>query len=176
MSDVTAPTDWLAAPSLRSADLILEPLRVEHVEEMAPLLDDAKLHVYIGGEPASPEGLRERYRRQVVGHSGDGEQLWFNWVLRREDTRRAAGYVQATVSTESDEVVAEIAWVVASAHQGRGYAQQAAAAMVHWLGEAGADRIIAHVHPDHWASRAVAANIGMTPTETVVDGEVRWAI
>lgn len=172
---MTAPTDWPAAQSLSSADLILEPLQVEHAEEMAPLLDDARLHIYIGGEPALLGRLRDRYRRQVVGRSIDGSQLWFNWVLRRQDTGHGVGYVQATVSTENDAVIAEIAWVVASEHQGHGYARQAAAAMAKWLREAGAERIIAHVHPDHPASIAVAAGIGMSPTETVLDGEVRWA-
>lgn len=171
---MTALIDWPAVQSLSSADLVLEPLQVEDAEEMAPLLDDARLHTYIGGEPASQPRLRERYRHQVVGHSADGAQLWFNWVLRRKDTNRAVGYVQATVSTEDDAVVAEVAWVVASAHQGRGYARQGSAAMVKWLGEAGADRTIAHVHPDHPASVAVARAIGMRATKTVIDGEVRW--
>jgi len=107
--------------------VVLEPLQVEHAEEMAPLLNDARLHIYIGGEPVSLERLRERYRRHVVGHSADGAQLWFNWVLRSKRTKNAVGYVQATVSTEDSAVVAEIAWVVASEYQGRGYARQASA-------------------------------------------------
>ena len=38
----------------------------------------------------------------------------------------------------------------------------------------GAKQVIAHIHPDHEASVAVARRIGMSPTGEVVDGEVRW--
>jgi hypothetical protein len=51
--------------------LLPEPLRVEHAEEMARALGDPRLHIYVGGQPATPEQLRERYRRQVVDHDSD---------------------------------------------------------------------------------------------------------
>ena len=44
----------------------LEPLRVEHAEEMASLLDDPGLHVYIGGEPPSLPGLRNQTGSQAA--------------------------------------------------------------------------------------------------------------
>jgi hypothetical protein len=34
--------------------------------------------------------------------------------------------------------------------------------------------VIAHIHPDHQASAAVAAAAGLTPTDERHDGEVRW--
>ncbi len=42
----------LTAERLESKRLILEPLRVEHADELAPVLDDLKLHRFIGGAPA----------------------------------------------------------------------------------------------------------------------------
>ncbi len=171
---VTAPAGWPEAQHLATVDLLLEPLRIDHAHEMAPLLDDRKLHVFTGGRPATREQLRDRYERQVRGRSHDGAQLWFNWILRDRRSRRVVGFVQATVSTHETTCVAEIAWVVGSAHQGRGYATQAARAMVEWLRECGADRIIAHVHPRHRASIAVATAIRLTAGDTTVDGEVRW--
>ena len=66
--------------------LVLEPLRVEHAEEMAPVLADEELHEFIGGRPESVDELRARYRRQARGVSDDGDERWFNWVLRRRDT------------------------------------------------------------------------------------------
>ncbi|MCM3660481.1 hypothetical protein M3148_05650 [Georgenia satyanarayanai] len=65
--------------------LDLEWLRVEHAEEMAPLLDDVLLHTYIGGTPATLSQLQAQYRRQVVGRSADGTERWLNWVLRRRE-------------------------------------------------------------------------------------------
>ncbi|WP_199711046.1 GNAT family N-acetyltransferase [Tessaracoccus antarcticus] len=165
---------WPEAPTIACADLTLEPLRVEHAQEMAPALDDVALHTFIGGEPATLDQLRQIYTLQVGGASPDGTELWFNWVMRRSDTREAAGYVQATITQENGVSVAEIAWVVARAHQSRGLARQAATAMTDWLRSAGVGRVVAHIHPEHVASNAIATAVGLHPTSTLVNGEVRW--
>jgi RimJ/RimL family protein N-acetyltransferase len=155
----------------------LEPLSVEHAQEMAPLLDDPGLHTFIGGRPATLLQLQEQYRRQVVGRSPDGAQRWLNWVVRRREDGCAIGTVQATV-TEHVAVeggpAAEVAWVVATAHQGQGYAGEAAPIMIAWLRAQGVETILAYVHPEHEASRAVARAIGLVETTTVVDGETLW--
>ncbi len=160
--------------ALRGPRLDLEPLRVEHAEEMAPLLDDPELHRFIGGEPARLEQLRERYRRMAAGRSPDGRQVWLNWVLRRRGDGVPVGTVQATVEDDAGDLVAEVAWVVARPYQGQGYAREAAEVMTTWLRERGAVVVRAHVHPGHAASQAVARAIGLRPTPTTVDGEVRW--
>ena len=120
------PSSVLAARPLVGTRLLLEPLRVEHAQEMTPLLDDPGLHVFIGGQPASMRDLQEQYRRQVMGRSSNGLQCWLNWVLRRREDGAAVGTVQATVTEEQDGPVAEAAWVVAAPFQSCGYAQEAA--------------------------------------------------
>jgi RimJ/RimL family protein N-acetyltransferase len=35
-------------------------------------------------------------------------------------------------------------------------------------------RLEASIHPEHVASQRVAARIGLLPTDTLVDGEIRW--
>lgn len=166
-----------ARAALTTSRLDLELLRVEHAEEMAPLLDDPVLHTYIGGTPATLSQLRERYRRMVVGRSPDGSQRWLNWVLRRRVDGRAVGTLQATLyegTPDQQGVIAEVAWVVAAPYQGRGYAREAAQTMLTWLREQDVTTVVAHVHPEHAASRGVARAIGLTETTTVVDGETRW--
>lgn len=81
------------------------------------------------------------------------------------------GYVQATVA---DGEQAEIAWVVGTQWQGRGYAKEAARALVDWLRGHGVRSVIAHVHPDHRASELVAAAVGLSRTDQEEDGELRW--
>lgn len=154
--------------------LDLEPLRVAHAQEMAPLMDDARLHAFIGGEPATLSRLRERYRRQVVGRSPDGAQRWLNWVVRRRWDGRAVGTVQATVVARDRVLTAEVAWVVATEYQGQGFAREAAQVLVTWLREQGVETVMAHLHPDHKASQGVARAVGLSPTSLLVDGEVRW--
>ena len=166
--------DWAAAQPLDSERLVLEPLRLEHADEMAPLLDDPSLHTFIGGRPATLQELRGRYARQVLGQPADGSQRWLNWIVRRRDNRQAVGFVQATISEQGGELTAELAWVVAPSQQRSGYAREAAQLMADWLRQQHIHHVVAHIKPDHHASNAVARSIGLAPTETQVDGEVRW--
>ncbi|WP_312888484.1 GNAT family N-acetyltransferase [Nonomuraea rhodomycinica] len=149
----------------------LLPLTVGHAAEMAVVLADPALHTFIGGEPLDEDALRARYARLAAG-SPDPAVSWLNWVIRVRDEDRLAGTVQATVRHEGP--VAEVAWVVGTAWQGRGIATEAARGLVAWLLEAGARTVVAHIHPGHAASAAVAAAAGLSPTDVWQDGEIRW--
>lgn len=173
MRPVSRLENWVEAAVLSGERVCLEPLRVEHADELAPVLDDRLLHIFIGGEPASRDQLRARYRRQVAGRSPDGTQRWLNWLVRRREEAQPLGTVQATVSENEDGLTAQVAWIVGRAHQGQGYAREAAGLMVRWLRHHGVETLVAHVHPQHDVSMAVARAVGPTPTETVIDGEVR---
>jgi RimJ/RimL family protein N-acetyltransferase len=165
---------WPDTPVLATERLELEPLRVEHAEEAAPLFDDERLHAFIGGRPATVDELRSRYARQVLGHSAGGCERWFNWIVRQRGIGAAVGAVQATVVSQRNGAAADVAWVIASSYQRHGYAREASAAMVAWLRDHGASVITAHIHPDHKASIAVARALGLTRTDVKVRGEVRW--
>src|SRR5206468_787151 len=143
------------------------PLEVEYAESMAEVLSDPALYTFTGGEPPSVAALEARYRRQLAGPGRPDEQ-WLNWVIKYDDT--LIGYVQATVIDRT----AEIAWVIGTAWQGRGFAKEAAQGVVTWLRAQTIGRIIAHVHPDHTASAAVAAAIGLARTDVLEDGEYLW--
>lgn len=154
--------------------LTLLPLRVEHAEEMAVVLSDPALHTFIGGTPATGAELRARYERQTAG-SPDPRVSWCNWVIET-DGGRLVGTVQATVTEPGDGAgpVAEIAWVVGTPWQGRGIATEAVRALVDRLGAEGVQSYVAHIHPDHAASAAVAAAAGLAPTGERHEGEIRW--
>lgn len=181
--------------------LSLVPQRVEHAREMAAVLSDPALHTFIGGEPATVGELRARYARMAAGPA-DAAESWCNWVIRlREDGEdgedgegeedgeglrrgRLVGTVQATISPAGPVgppgggaepwLVAEIAWVVGTAFQGRGIASEAARGLVGWLGQRSVRGTAAHIHPDHAASEAVARAAGLEPTGEWHDGEMRW--
>ncbi|MFF1695740.1 GNAT family N-acetyltransferase [Streptomyces sp. NPDC058257] len=165
------------AQEIGTARLVLVPLEVDHADEMAVVLSDPGLHAFIGGAPDDPQALRARYRRMTAG-APDPAVSWYNWVLRLRDEGCLAGTVQATVVPGADGsggLVAEIAWVVGTPWQGRGIAVEAARGLVGWLtGQPDVRGIIAHVHPDHRASAAVATAAGLSPTDERQDGEVKW--
>ncbi|MFE9955502.1 GNAT family N-acetyltransferase [Micromonospora sp. NPDC005299] len=162
------------ARSIRTERLDLLPLVVAHAEEMAVVLGDPELHAFIGGAPAGPAALRARYERLVAG-SPDPAVSWCNWVIRLRDEACLVGTVQATVTGPAHDRVAEIAWVVGTSWQGRGIAGEAARGLVDWLGRQSVRSVVAHIHPEHRASAAVATAAGLTPTDVVHDGEIRWA-
>ena len=149
--------------------LDLLPLRVEHAAEMAKVLADAALHTFTGGTPHSPEALRARYERLVAG-SPDPAERWLNWVISLRAEGCLVGTVQATITGQT----AEIAWIVGTPWQRRGIASEAARCLVGWLDTQPVHTVVAHVHPDHHASAAVAASAGLAATDVWQDSEVRW--
>jgi RimJ/RimL family protein N-acetyltransferase len=167
---------------LRTARFDLEPLSPTHAEEMVVVLADRALYAFYDDEPSpSLDELRERYRRQAAGVSSDGLQVWHNWIVRDRATGACIGFVQATVTDRDAEGsrrdrVAELAWVVATAHQRRGVAVEAAQAVRdHERNGPDAVRTIAaHIAPGHVASEAVARALGLRPTDRTVDGETVW--
>jgi RimJ/RimL family protein N-acetyltransferase len=165
---------WPRAVALRTDRLSLEPLAVEHASEMVAALAPRDLYRFTGGEPPTLEELEERYHRQSRGRSEDGRAGWSNWVIRSARGGPAVGFVQATLTREDAGLVADLAWLVTTSEQGRGFAGEAASAVVTWLTSMGVGCLRAFVHPDHTASARTARRLGLVPTTTLVDGEILW--
>jgi RimJ/RimL family protein N-acetyltransferase len=158
----------------RTDRLDLEPLTADHSAELAPVLDDAALHEFIGGAPLPEAALARRYARLAERRSPEGHQFWGNWVMRVRGTGNAVGTVQVTMPAGGPAAgPAEVAWVVGVQAQGRGYATEAACGLVAMLREAGWT-VAAHIHPAHLASQRVARAAGLSPSAEIQDGEVRW--
>jgi RimJ/RimL family protein N-acetyltransferase len=173
----TIPGVWPTAQAIEARRIVLEPLRVEHSEETFAVLDDPRLHRYISGSPLTRTQLRERYARLSAGRSPDGRHGWLNWIVRERMSGAAIGHVQATLSRppqDATDIVAELAWTIGHAHQGNGYATEAAIAMAGWLQTQGVARLAAHIHPEHEASAKVAGALGLEATARRRDFEVRW--
>jgi len=152
--------------------LMLHPLAVTDAAEMVDVLADPVLYEFTGGEPPTLAELERRYTLQVEG-SGNPDEIWCNWIVRRVVDRRAVGFVQATVVAGA----ADLAWLIGVAYQGHNFASEAAQAMSDWLVGHGVDwsRLTAHIHPDHQASQIVAGRIGLRPSEEIDDdGETVW--
>lgn len=152
--------------------LSLRPLRIEDAEAMVAVLADSSLYTFIGGTPPTRAELARRYAVQVRGHSADSSEEWINCIVLLGPRQEAVGFVQATIFEDGKS--AEISWVIGSPWQGRGYGGRAAELLVGDLVRREIRRIVAHIHPEHEASQRIATRLAMAPTNTVVDGEVRW--
>ncbi|RSN64374.1 GNAT family N-acetyltransferase [Actinomadura sp. WAC 06369] len=182
------------AETIRTQRLVLEPPAPHHADEMAPVLDDRRLHRYIGGEPPTRDELRDRYARLAAGPAPFHQEYWLYWIVRRVRDGRAVGYVQATVrpapgrytvapSASGSTVtpappatVASVAWVIGMPYQGFGFATEAARALLGWLRDRGVDEVVALIHPANRPSAAVAARLGLHPTAETADDETVWRL
>jgi RimJ/RimL family protein N-acetyltransferase len=160
-----------AAITTERLDLV--PLRIEDADEMAAVLADKRLHEFIGGRPATVTELREQYARLAAGSANPGER-WLNWIVRSREDGQAVGTVQATLTRRDGHRTARVAWVIGVEWQGRGFATEAARALVDRVRAHGVDEILANIHPDHRASAKVACRAGLRPTEERADGEQVW--
>jgi RimJ/RimL family protein N-acetyltransferase len=168
--------DWPRAGPLTTRRLRLDPLTVGAAGEMVAVLADPALYAFTGGAPPSLADLRRRYAAQATGAAPDGSQGWLNWIVRDGTSGRALGYVQATVEQAGEDRSADLAWVIEPGSAGRGYATEAATAMLGRLREQGVGTFTAHIHPGHSASMRVAERLGLAPTDDVVDGERVWSL
>jgi RimJ/RimL family protein N-acetyltransferase len=171
--DVTGGGVELTAVTIITERLVLTPLRRSDAEAMADVLGAEELHGFTGGRPLDLVSLRRRYERLEAG-SGDPDEQWLNWIVRRAADRTPVGTVQATVTRDGDGPLAEVAWVVGVPWQGQGFAGEAAAGLVRWLRDQGLPVVTASIHPDHHASAGVAARAGLVVTAELVDGERVW--
>ena len=120
-----------------------------------------------GTPPESVHASRKRLARLATRMSPDQSQVWLNWVIITDETRHYIGYVQATVS----EMVADIAWVIGRAYQGKGYGTEAAGLMMAALKEAGIKKLMANLEQIHSLEK-----LRDTLLPKLMSGEVRVAV
>ena len=153
--------------------LRLTPLLREDAQSLFSVLSDPALYKYTGEVPPESVGaLGEAYASREARMSPDRKELWFNWAVRERTSNEPVGYMQASVAATH----ADVAWVVGSKWQRRGYASETARAIVQWLFALGVLQVRAQINPRHLASRKVAINAGLQRTDDVADGEEVWIL
>ncbi len=154
-----------AAPTLETPRLILRGWRPEDFEPYAAMLAEPETARFITrrGEPLSKAEAWSDMA-WLVGH----------WPMLGQGMfvveERASGAFLGRVGPLSPEGWPgfEIAWSLAAAARGRGYAQEAARAAIDWSFETFAlDRIVSTIHPLNTASQRVAERIGERRTDAL---------
>lgn len=158
--------------TITTSRLMLSPLVEQDADAMVDVLGDERMYEFTGGRPLTLDELRTRFRRLSVGLSSDNTEQWLNWIVRTTVDGHPVGAMQATVAVDGSW--ADVAWEIGVPWQGRGFASEAATAVVGWLLDHGVPQVRALIHPDHEASARVAAHAGLEPTADLVDGEVVW--
>lgn len=144
----------IPAPTAR---LRFREMTEEDLDAMAELLGDAEVMRYYP-RPRTREEARawiDWNRRNYAQH---GYGLW---ILETHDGE-FVGDCGLTWQPVGERQVLEVGYHVLPAHQGRGYATEAARACLQLATvEIGEEHVVAIVHPDNTASRRVAERIGM---------------
>ena len=153
--------------------LRLTPILRQDAQNLFSVLSDPTLYEYTGQEPPESVGaLGEVYASRAARMSPDRKELWFNWAVRDRASKEPIGYMQASVAATQ----ADVAWVIGSWWQTRGYGSEAAKAVVRWLFALGVPQVRARINPRNLASRKVALNAGLRRTRDFAGGEEVWIL
>ena len=157
---------------IESPAMRLEPLVAAHAEEMFETLSSPAIYDYMpGAPPPSVAALRKRYERLEMRRSGDGTQLWLNWIVRIL-SGRCVGFVQATIHPGT---TADFAFAFAPEYWGRGIAFEACRmALGELAGQFGVGTFFATVDPRNRRSTRLLERLGFSnvPPENYPNGDV----
>lgn len=145
--------------TLTTARLTLEPQTTAHADAMYAVLCDPALYAYENEPPVSREWLRTRFEKLETRASASGDEQWLNWVIRLPSSD-LIGYVQATVAAGG---TAYVAYVLSSAHWGRGLAREAVEAMIGELVDCyGVGRLLAVLKRENARSLRLLQRLGFS--------------
>jgi len=149
-------------PVLETPRLILRPHRLDDYEACCKLTSDPEAVRLIYGTPMSREDSWHRLMR----FAGHWALLGYGLLIVEE---KASGRVIGEVGLadfhrglgEDFDSHPEFAWMLASDVHGRGYATEAATAMLHWFeAKLGPGRTVCIINPENAPSLRVAEKLG----------------
>jgi ribosomal-protein-alanine N-acetyltransferase len=148
---------------LKTARMDLEPVRESHADEAWTSVDDERLWRYFPRlRPKTLNDLRMLYRRWERAVPSD--EVWLNWLCRERAGGALVGAMQATVR---DRGVAYIAYAFYPANQRKGYAREAAAAVIEHLCRVyGVTRVRAEMDTRNEASFRLVESLGFARVAT----------
>ncbi|MEQ5052848.1 GNAT family N-acetyltransferase [Klebsiella michiganensis] len=141
--------------------LKLEPYNDSHYEGLRVMDSDAGVMRYItGGIVKTPEETWEGIRR-VQARWDKYNFSW--WAIKEKSSRVIVGAACLQHLANVDGAPLEIGWRLIPEHNGKGYATEAAQAIVDYAAEqVGATYLVAVADPENIPSQRVMQRLGMT--------------
>ena len=154
----------MSVPEIETERLRLRGFRPEDLDALCQVFGDPEVMKYIsGGKPRTREATEEGLLRSIEGWGKRGFGLW---AVEEKATGRVVGYCGLIHLDDTPEI--EVAYGLAKAAWGRGFAVEAArAALEFGFGELNLERIVAVVNPENLASRRVLEKLDMKYTQNV---------
>jgi len=105
--------------------LLIEPLRAEHLRELATHLRHPEVYEHIGGLPSFEDFVLDREIALRGPSTEAGHEYWLNFLVRDGSSGQMLGRLEATLH----DSIAEVAFLFSPKHWGKGMASEALA----WL-------------------------------------------
>jgi RimJ/RimL family protein N-acetyltransferase len=149
-------------PTLRTERLVLRPLTLEDLNDLAPLHAQESFWRYPFGRGQSRQDTEDFLEDNIRRYSDPG--IAVSAVVIAE-TGQLAGWAGLSIPTFLPEILpaVEVGWRLGEQYRGHGYATEAGAAWVAYGFEhLGLDRIVSIFQPDNVASGAVMRRLGFS--------------
>lgn len=145
--------------------LFIEPLRVEHLPELASVLRHPAVYQHLGGDVPSLSDFVLGLTRALAGPPPSRpHERWLNYLMREAPAGRMVGRLECTVVHQR----AEVAFLLDPAVWGRGFARSG----LEWLHAevvrvSGPVEFWATTTPSNTRCQALLRRAGYTPVEPV---------
>ncbi len=150
---------------------MLRPFVAADFEAMYAMRSDAEVARYLYQEPLSPEETRDLLTRKMAATAWASEGDWLGAAVVERASLLAVGDVGLHWVSERDRT-AEIGFTFDPRCQGKGFATEAARALVDWaFSAAGIHRVIGRTEARNTASARVLEKLGMRREAHLVENE-----
>lgn len=149
--------------------LVLRPYTEADFDALHALYSDASVARWLYDGPSTVDETEARLRRKRDGHSLSEEQGLSAAVELRDGTY--VGDVGLFYMAPAQHRSIELGFSFAPAHQGNGYATEAARALVDWAFSVGLHRVYGRLEPRNVASARVLEKLGMRREAHLVENE-----
>ena len=140
--------------------LVLRPLRIEDAAALRAMYLDPEVMRYMGGPYTLPvDDLQARLAMRIAEHEEHGFGLLATELRETGELIGRCGHLKWEIE---NCIETEVGYLLARRHWGRGYATEAARALIDdGFARLGASRIISLIHPENIASQRVAEHNGL---------------
>jgi RimJ/RimL family protein N-acetyltransferase len=159
--------DW----PIETNRLTLRPFVDDDFDAFHAMRSHEEVVRYLYEEPFSPAQSRDLLDRKIVGASWAKEGDWLSVAVVERDSRLTVGDVGMSWVSERDRT-GEIGFIFDPRHQGKGFATEAAGALLGWAFEtAGLHRVVGRLEARNAASARVLEKLGMRLEAHLVENE-----
>jgi len=155
---------------LRTAHLTLRPFLPEDFDAFAGIHGDAEVARWLYNEPRRGKEARDLFERKRAGSALRAEGDWLSCAIVEDETGTVVGDLAFHWVSE-EQRTGEIGFLISPAQQGKGYATEAAGALLNWAFAAGFHRVIGRLEPRNVASARVLEKLGMRREALFVENE-----